>query len=258
MRWIFSLIFCVLLASTVSALSIPAQKYPITILLKSIEKHCFVNLQIGQVFSESGRQQTLYFSPINYNLYLPARNAGGAFDYSLGIGSYEDLSSHLRFALGIAFAQTQNQRVEGTVYQYALFPNLKYQYDIRNDRFLLTTRWSYEINNDWSGFADLDVGLARLTAHNYSESPLIEQSVPNPPFESSEIDDFTYQAGLGASYQTPDIPHWRWNMGVGYLSLPKHSQFGPAAQQTSHDRLELGDTSGTRIWFGATYLFGRQ
>lgn len=256
MRKIFCLIlFSLCFLSIANALPSSKKSYPISIFLHSIEEHIFTNIQLGQLITESGDQQTLSFSAVNYNLYQPNQKARGAMDYSLGIGVYQNLNGYLRLSLGIALAQTLNQSVSGTVYQYELFPNLKYQYDVRNIRLMVTTRWAYELSANWSVFADLDLGIADVTAHNYAESALIEESVPNPPFAATQKTGFTYQLGLGTSYKFHDLPRWRWNAGVGYLRLPKYAELGAAPLQTTNDRLTLGNLSGARLWAGVTYYF---
>lgn len=226
-------------------------------LLQAMRTHFYFQAEVGAAFSKSGKKQTVHFSPVNYSAYRPRRKYHGAFDYGFGFGFYSPVAKYFTLQWGVAYSQTENQQVNGAVYQYGLFRNLNYHYGINNYRLLLATRWLFPVTLSWSTYIDLDLGYGWLTASGYSESPLNQETVENPSFMSKTKAGYAYQLGFGVGYRSRQLPNWRWTLGLGYLGLTKKGRLGLKPTQITADHLSVGNANAERIWLGVTYYSGK-
>ena len=94
------------------------------------------------------------------------------------------------------------------------------------------------------------LGIGFNTAHDFQNTPLINEAVVNPNFASHTQVAFTYTVGVGL--QKTLNQHWQAGLGYEFADWGQ-SLLGRAAEQTLNNGLALNHLYTNGILFNLTY-----
>lgn len=210
-------------------------------------------LSVGPVWENEGSTQTFYLAPEIEKTYAAHKPSTALPSGELFVGIQKSLSTQWLGQLGLAVATTGNAKMQGVIWDDAdpEFDNHSYRYKVRNTRVAVKGKLLLD-NGYWlmpwvSG--SLAVGFNR--AHDFTNTPLIFEALPNPNFSSNTKTAFTYTLGVGV--QKPLNEHVQIGIGYEFADWGK-SQLGRAADQTLGNGLTLNHLYTNGVLFNLTYL----
>ncbi|MFO2970957.1 porin family protein [Legionella pneumophila serogroup 10] len=211
------------------------------------------SLSAGPVWANAGKTQTFYLAPELEKTYAATKESNTFASGELFVGMQKALMASLQGQLGLALATTGNAHLQGIIWDDAdpEFNNHSYQYKIQHTRFavkgkLLMDKGYWLI--PWVS-GGLGVGLNR--AHEYSNTPLIFEALPNPDFTNHTQTAFTYT--LGAGVQKALNTHWQVGVGYEFADWGK-SNLGPSFGQTLGSGLAINHLDTNGVLFNLTYI----
>lgn len=211
------------------------------------------SLSVGPAWASAGKTQTFYLAPEIIKTYSATQKSNALAAGELFVGIQKALSTPLQGQLGLALAASGNAHLQGIIWDDAdpQFNNHSYKYNI-NHRHIAVKGKLLMDNGYWvipwvSG--SLGVGFNR--AHDYSNTPLIFEALPNPNFSNHTQTAFTYT--LGAGLQKPLSTHWQVGVGYEFADWGK-SQLGRAQGQTLGSGLVLNHLYTNGVVFNISYV----
>ncbi|HHX3357169.1 TPA: outer membrane protein, partial [Legionella anisa] len=95
------------------------------------------------------------------------------------------------------------------------------------------------------------VGVGFNRAHDFTNTPLIFEALPNPDFADHTKTAFTYTLGAGVQKALND--HWQIGAGYEFADWGK-SELGRAFGQTMNSGLALNHLYTNGVLFNLTYV----
>lgn len=246
----------------VTAITLTAQAVAGT-MGESRDWHWVGVLSAGPLWANPGATQTFYLTPSIEKTYAARRPANGLGSGELFFGIHKPLPSTLWLRrwrpikqtgeLGLAVATTSNAKLQGEIWDDAdqTFNNYNYQYRVRNTRIALKGRLLFDKGYWVTPWVNASLGVGFNRAHNFYNTPLIEEAVLNPNFGDHTQIGFTYTLGLG--FQKVLGNHWQAGAGYEFADWGK-SALGRASTQTLNTGLTLNHLYTNGVLFNLTYV----
>lgn len=220
-----------------------------------IERPCWWvgTIVLGPVWANAGQTQTFYLTPEIEKSYVDQKSTNVLPFSELFIGVQKPLSYQLLGQLGLMVAGTGSARAEGQIWDdaFAEFNNHSYQYKVQNWRIAMKGKVLVDRGYTLMPWVSGSLGVGFNRAHNFTNTPLIFEAVPNANFTNQTKTAFTYSIGVGMQ----KILDEHWQLGVGYeFSDWGKSQLGRAPGQTLNSGLRLSHLYTNGVLFNLTYL----
>ncbi|HAT1868660.1 outer membrane protein [Legionella pneumophila] len=211
------------------------------------------SIAAGPIWARSGETQTFYLAPEIEKTYAARISTNALASGELFVGIQKSLTSQWLGQLGLAAATTGNAKLQGVIWDDAdpQFDNYSYLYKVRNSRIAVKGKLLLD-NGYWVlpwVSASLGVGFNR--AHDFTNTPLIFEALPNSNFADHTKTAFTYTLGAGVQKSLND----HWQIGVGYEFADwGQSELGRAHAQTMNSGLTLNHLYTNGVLFNLTYI----
>lgn len=211
------------------------------------------SIAAGPVWASGGKTQTFYIAPEIEKTYAARKSTNALASAELFVGIQKALSSQWLGQLGLAAATTGNAKFQGVIWDDAdaQFNNHSYQYNVRSSRVAVKGKLLLD-NGYWlMPWVSGSVGVGFNRAHDFTNTPLIFEALPNANFSSNTKTDFTYTLGAGVQKAIND--HWQIGVGYEYADWGK-SQLGRALGQTMNSGLALNHLTTNGVLLNLTYV----
>lgn len=211
------------------------------------------SITAGPIWARSGETQTFYLAPEIEKTYVARKSSDATASGELFLGMQKSLTAQWLGQLGLAAATTGNARLQGVIWDDAdpQFDNYSYLYKIRNSRVAVKGKLLLDKGYWFMPWVSASLGVGFNSAHDFANTPLIFEAVPNNNFEDHTKTAFTYTLGAGIQKHIND----HWQMGVGYEFADwGKSVLNRAAGQTLHTGLSLNHSYTNGVLFNLTYI----
>lgn len=155
--------------------------------------------------------------------------------------------------LGLAAATTGNAKLQGVIWDDAdpQFDNYSYQYKVRNTRVAVKGKLLLDKGYWLIPWVSASLGVGFNRAHDFTNTPLIFEALPNSNFTNHTKTTFTYTLGTGV--QKPIGEHWQLGVGYEFADWGK-SELGRAFGQAMSSGLALNHLYTNGVLFNLTYI----
>jgi len=211
---------------------------PVRTLLTAWKSSWVGAFSLGPVWENAGQTQNFFLAPNIQKTYVANHISHALFDGEVFVGAQKALGQHGEAQLGVAVVTTGNASLSGQVWDnaQAIFNNYTYRYQVRHTHIAGKGRFLFDRGLaviPWVG-GSLGVGFNR--AHDFSNTPTIDEAVVMPNFSDNNTTAFTYTANAGVQRNL----NKRWQLGIAYEFADwGKSQLGRAAGQTLNSGLAL-------------------
>lgn len=212
-----------------------------------------VALSGGPVWGNAGETQTVFLAPDIRRTYVAQKLNTTFFSGEVLLGVQKALSPSLLAQVGIAGAATNNVRLQGIIWDDAdpRFANYTYRYKVQNSRVALKTKFLFDRGYWVMPWVSGSAGVGFNSSHDFTNTPLIFQALPNENFLNHNQTSFTYTLGIGLQRQI----NRSWQVGVGYEFADwGKSHLGLAEDQTVVSYINLNHVYTNGVMFNLTYL----
>ncbi|CAM2784437.1 outer membrane protein [Legionella worsleiensis] len=205
------------------------------------------------VWARGGETQTFYLAPEIEKTYAARISTNALASGELFVGIQKPLTSQWLGQLGLAAATTANAELQGVIWDDAgpQFDNYSYQYKVRNTRIALKGKLLLDKGYWVMPWVSASLGIGFNRAHNFTNTPLIFEALPNSNFTNHTKTAFTYT--LGAGVQKSISEHWQLGVGYEFADWGK-SELGRAVGQTMNSGLTLNHLYTNGVLFNLTYI----
>ncbi|KTD20235.1 outer membrane protein [Legionella israelensis] len=207
----------------------------------------------GPVWARGGETQTFYLAPEIEKTYAARKSTNAIASGELFVGLQKSLNSQWLGQLGIAAAITGNSKLQGVIWDDAdpEFDNYSYQYKIRNIRVAVKGKLLLDKGYWIIPWVSASLGVGFNRAHDFTNTPLIFEALPNPNFTDHTKTAFTYTLGTGVQKALNN--HWQIGVGYEFADWGK-SELGRALGQTINSGLALNHLYTNGVLFNLTYV----
>lgn len=211
------------------------------------------SIAAGPVWARGGETQTFYLVPDIEKTYASRKSTNALASGELFLGIQKLLGSQWLGQLGLAAATTGNAKLQGVIWDDAdpEFNNHSYQYKIRNSRIAVKGKLLLDKGYWLMPWVSASLGVGFNRAHDFTNTPLIFEALPNPNFTNHIKTAFTYT--LGAGVQKALSEHWQLGVGYEFADWGK-SELGRAHAQTMNSGLALNHLYTNGVLFNLTYV----
>lgn len=211
------------------------------------------SVSAGPVWSKSGETQTFFLAPEVAKTYAARISTNVLASGELFIDLQKSLTSEWLGQLGLAAATTGNAKLQGVIWDDAdpQFDNYSYQYKVRNTRLAIKGKLLLDKGYCVMPWVSASLGIGFNRAHEYSNAPLIFETLPNPNFVDHTKTAFTYT--LGAGVQKAFNDHWQVGIAYEFADWGK-SELGRALGQTMNSGLALNHLYSNGVLLNLTYV----
>lgn len=211
------------------------------------------SIAAGPVWVRGGETQTFFLAPEIEKTYAARKSTNVLASGELFIGIQKTWSSQWLGQLGLAAATTGNAKLQGVIWDDAdpEFNNHSYQYKIRNSRIAVKGKLLLDKGYWLMPWVSASLGVGFNRAHDFTNTPLIFEALPNPNFTNHTKTAFTYT--LGAGVQKSISEHWQLGVGYEFADWGK-SELGRASGQTLNERLKLNHLYTNGVVLNLTYV----
>lgn len=211
------------------------------------------SVSVGPVWANAGETQTFFLTPDIEKTYYANKQSNILPEGELFLGVQKILAPQWLGQLGLLVAGTGNANLQGIIWDDAdpQFDNHSYSYRVRNTR--VGIKGKLLLDRDYIVMPWVGVGLAVgfNQAHDFTNTPLIFEALPNPNFRSNTQTAFTYTISVGVQKQIDQ----NWQVGVGYEFADwGKSSLGRAAGQTLNTGLTLDHLYTNGVSVNLTYV----
>jgi opacity protein-like surface antigen len=211
------------------------------------------SLSAGPVWANAGKTQTFYLAPEIEKTYSARKSTNALAAGELFVGIQKSLSNQWLGQLGLAVATTSNAKLQGEIWDDAdsQFNNYSYQYKVRNTRVAVKGKLLLD-NGYWvMPWVSASAGIGFNRAHDFTNTPLIFEALPNSNFSSNTKTAFTYTLSAGVQKAL----NQNWQLGVGYEFADwGKSELNRASGQTLNSGLALDHLYTNGVLFNVTYV----
>lgn len=210
-------------------------------------------ISAGPTWARGGETQTFYLAPEIEKSYVARKSTNALASGEIFIGLQKTLPSLWQGQLGLAAATTGNAKLQGIIWDDAdpQFDNYSYQYKIRHSRVALKGKLLKDCGYWLMPWISASVGVGFNRAHDFTNTPLIFEAVPNSNFTDHTKTVLTYT--LGAGVQKSLNNHWQVGMGYEFADWGK-SELSRAVGQTLNSGLHLNHLYTNGVLFNLTYI----
>ncbi|ASQ45389.1 outer membrane protein [Legionella clemsonensis] len=211
------------------------------------------SIAAGPVWARGGETQTFYLAPDIEKTYAARKSTNALASGELFVGLQKSLTSQWLGQLGLAVATTGNAKLQGVIWDDAdpQFDNYSYQYKVRNTRLAVKGKLLLDKGYWFMPWVSASVGVGFNRAHEFTNTPLIFEALPNPNFTNHTKTAFTYTLGAGVQKALND--HWQIGVGYEFADWGK-SELGRALGQTMNSGLTLNHLYTNGVLFNLTYV----
>lgn len=211
------------------------------------------SVSAGPAWASGGETQTFYLAPEIEKTYVARKSANALASGELFVGLQKSLSSQWLGQLGLAVATTGDARLQGVIWDDAdpEFDNYSYQYKERNTRVSIKGKLLLDKDYWLMPWVSASLGVGFNRTHDFINTPLIFEALPNQNFSSNTKTALTYMLGAGVQKALND----NWQIGVGYeFANWGKSNLGRAVGQSLNSGLALNHLYTNGILLNLTYL----
>ncbi len=211
------------------------------------------SIAAGPVWARDCETQTFYLAPEIEKTYASRKSTNALASGELFVGLQKSLTSQWLGQLGLAAATTGNAKLQGVIWDDAdpEFNNHSYQYKIRNTHVAVKGKLLLDKGYWLTPWVSASLGVGFNRAHDFTNTPLIFEALPNPNFTNHTKTAFTYT--LGAGVQKSISEHWQLGVGYEFADWGK-SELGRAHAQTMNSGLALNHLTTNGVLFNLTYI----
>ncbi|HHT0591840.1 TPA: outer membrane protein [Legionella anisa] len=211
------------------------------------------SISAGPVWARGGETQTFFLAPEIEKTYVARKSSNALAAGELFLGIQKSLTPQWLGQLGVAGAITGNAKLQGVIWDDASpeFENYSYQYKIWNGRVAVKGKLLLDKGYWLMPWVSASVGVGFNRAHDFTNTPLIFEALPNPDFADHTKTAFTYT--LGAGVQKAINTHWQIGAGYEFADWGK-SELGRAFGQTMNSGLALNHLYTNGVLFNLTYM----
>ena len=211
------------------------------------------SIAAGPVWARGGETQTFYLAPEIEKSYAARKSSNAFASGELFLGLQKALSPQWLGQLGLAVATTGNAKFQGIIWGDAdpEFNNHSYQYKVRNTRIAVKGKLLLDKGYWATPWVSASLGVGFNRAHDFTNTPLIFEALPNSNFTNHTKTAFTYT--LGAGVQKPLNEHWQLGVGYEFADWGK-SELGRADTQTMNSGLALNHLYTNGVLLNLTYV----
>lgn len=211
------------------------------------------SIAAGPVWSRGGEAQTFYLAPEIEKTYVARKSTNALASGELFVGIQKSLTSQWLGQLGLATATTGNAELQGVIWDDAdpQFDNYSYQYKVRNSRVAVKGKLLLDKGYWLMPWVSASVGVGFNRAHDFTNTPLIFEALPNANFTDHTKTAFTYT--LGAGVQKSINEHWQVGVGYEFADWGK-SELGRALGQILNTGLTLNHLYTNGVLLNLTYV----
>lgn len=218
------------------------------------EQQMVATLSGGPAWYQAGKTQTFYLQPGFKNAYIAQTPTKVLAEGELFLGLQRDLSSYLLGQLGLTFAGSSDARLHGSVWETGdpAFDNFTYQYHINHMHVgLKGTLLAPITSTSYVPYVSGSLGVGYNHAFDFTMTPLLFETIPEPSFNNNTQTTLTYT--LGAGFQKILNQHWQVGAGYAFADWGK-SQLSRAQGQTLNQGLVLNHLYTNQLQLNASYL----
>ena len=210
-------------------------------------------LSVGPVWESAGNTQTFYLAPNIEKTYAANHASHALVDGEFFLGIQKPLREKLEGQIGLAVATTGNASLSGNIWDDAdsLFNNYTYHYQVRHKHLALKGKLLADRDYSVTPWVSGSLGVGFNQAHDFSNTPTINEAVVMSNFASNTTTAFTYTLGAGVQRQLN--PHWQAGIGYEFADWGR-SQLNRASGQTLNSGLSLSHLYTNGLLFNLTYL----
>ncbi|HAU1322173.1 TPA: porin family protein [Legionella pneumophila] len=211
------------------------------------------SLSVGPVWAKAGDTQTFYLAPEIEKTYAAVKESNAFAAGELFVGIQKTWLSRWLGQLGLAVATTGNAQLQGVIWDDAdpQFDNHSYQYKIRNSHIAVKSKLLLDKGYWLMPWVSASLGVGFNRAHEFTNTPLIFEALPNSNFTRHTKTAFTYT--LGAGVQKSISEHWQLGVGYEFADWGK-SELGRALGQTMNSGLALNHLYINGVLLNLTYV----
>lgn len=213
----------------------------------------FGTASFGPVWARAGETQTFFLAPEIEKTYLARKSTNILPEGEIFLGAQKNYLENLIGRLGIAVAVTGNARLQGIILDDATpeFDNYLYDYKVQHTRVAAKGKLLLDKNYWVIPWISASLGVAFNHAHDFTNTPVIFEAIPNNNFASNTKTAFTYSVGAG--FQKAIDRNWQLGVGYEFVDWGK-SELNRAAGQTLNSGLKLNHLYTNGILFNITYI----
>ena len=201
----------------------------------------------------AGEIQAFFLAPEIEKTYSARKSTDALASDELFVGLQKSLTSQWLWQLGLAAATTGNAKLQGVIWDDAdpQFANYSYLYKVRNTRVAVKGKLLLDKGYWLMPWVSASLGAGFNRAHDFTNTPLIFEVLPNNNIEDHIKTAFTYT--LGAGVQKSISEHWQFGVGYEFADWGK-SELGRASGQTLNTGLTLNHLYTNGVLFNLTYI----
>ena len=209
-------------------------------------------LSVGPVWEQAGDTQSFYLTPEIDKTYAAHQSTNTLANADFFVGKQKKLSKSIQAQLGLDVAATSNASLSGLIWDDEIprFANYSYSYKIQHSHIAAKSKVLIDKGYWLTPWISGSLGIGFNTAHDFQNTPLINEAVVNPNFASHTQVAFTYTVGVGL--QKTLNQHWQAGLGYEFADWGQ-SLLGRAAEQTLNNGLALNHLYTNGILFNLTY-----
>lgn len=212
-----------------------------------------MSLSLGPVWPTTGDSQTFYLTSAIEKTYTVNNNNDTLLDGEFFYGGQHRIDSRYLGQIGLAVAGTTNAKIAGEIWDDAdpAFNNLAYSYKVNHAHIALKGKLLADMGYMVLPYLSGSLGIGFNHAHDFTNSPLIFEAIPNPNYKSRTQTAFTYTVGVGI--QKPFNENWQVGVGYEFADWGK-VRLGKAPGQTINQGLSQSHLYTNGLLFNITYV----
>ncbi|WP_131783576.1 outer membrane protein [Legionella gresilensis] len=210
-------------------------------------------LSVGPVWNDDVSAQTFYLTPEIIKTYTANKTNSTLVNGEVFLGIQHAWSPSFYSQWGLAVAATNNVKLSGHIWDDAdpQFNNFTYRYKIQHTYVGFKGKFLADMGYWLIPWISGSLGAGFNYAHDFNNTPLIFEALPNSNFTSHTETTFSYTVGAGV--QMTLNPNWQIGVGYEFADWGK-SHLGRATGQTNHWGLEQNHLYTNGVLFNLTYL----
>lgn len=211
------------------------------------------SIAAGPVWARGGETQTFYLAPEIEKTYAARKSTNAIASGELFVGIQKSFSSQWLGQLGLAAATTGNAKLRGVIWDDAdpQFDNYSYQYKVRNTRVAVKGKLLFDKCYWFMPWVSASLGVGFNRVHDFTNTPLIFEALPNANFTSHTKTAFTYTLGVGVQRWLSS--HWQVGAGYEFADWGK-SELGRASEQSLNTGIALNHLYTNGVLLNLTYV----
>lgn len=191
-----------------------------------------VTLSAGALWAAPGQTQTLTLAPEIEKTYSANNATDNALEGEIFVGVQTKFYKKIQSQIGLALFAAGNIAETGDIWDDAdpAFNNYTYNYRVSHTHVALKGKLLGNWGCRWTPWISASVGVGFNRAHDFSNTPTIEEAVVSSNFTTHTTTAFTYTLGLGV--ELPIAKDFRAGIGYEFSDWGKN-QLGTALGQVN-------------------------